>query len=55
MVIVRENTEDLYCGEPERWIDADTCEATKVLIVFMMPFMSLVNVGTLCVFVFTPD
>jgi len=29
MVIVRENTEDLYCGKPEVWVDSDTCEATK--------------------------
>eukprot|EP00038_Savillea_parva_P009309 m.182665 g.182665 ORF g.182665 m.182665 type:complete len:365 (-) comp15593_c0_seq1:211-1305(-) len=29
MVIVRENTEDLYCGKPEVWVDDDTCEATK--------------------------
>ena len=28
LVIVRENTEDLYVGE-ERWVDADTVEATK--------------------------
>ena len=29
MLIVRENTEDLYCGKPEVWVDEDTCEATK--------------------------
>lgn len=29
MVVVRENTEDLYCGKPEVWVDSDTCEATK--------------------------
>lgn len=29
MIIVRENTEDLYCGKPEVWVDDDTCEATK--------------------------
>lgn len=29
MVIIRENTEDLYCGKPEVWVDEDTCEATK--------------------------
>jgi len=29
MVVVRENTEDLYCGKPEVWVDDDTCEATK--------------------------
>lgn len=29
MVIIRENTEDLYCGKPEVWVDDDTCEATK--------------------------
>jgi len=28
MIVVRENTEDLYVGE-ERWVDEDTCEATK--------------------------
>jgi isocitrate dehydrogenase (NAD+) len=29
LLIVRENTEDLYCGAPEVWVDKDTCQATK--------------------------